>query len=259
MNRPHFHVSLIRYSTLMAVLIITIAGPTVQAAEPEHVGLTPAQRQQVQAVGHAILAAQRHAKRSAESEAIRKQIKQAKAQLDALMVPVSTGKISLASPSSTGLSASSVSAPPMTARAKIQAWHHAHAAQLAKLDTVLVHLKTRSGEVLKARMPPQPGFWQHLWARVAGRSPARPQQAVVTSLSDAALTRLGSLQSEVKAALALPEAERHQRLAALSEQLTIRKRFPMDASAKDTRGQMQDTARKETPTLISRTRHRHSF
>ncbi len=249
--------SLIRHSVLMATMVITTVGLTVQAAEPEHVSLTPMQRQQVQVVGHAILASRFHAKRSAESEAIRKQINQVKAQLDVLMVPVSTNKITL-SPSSAGSGAPAVAAAPISVHAKTQAWRHAHAAQLARLDTTLVHLKTRSGKVLSARTSAKPGFWQNLWAQVAGTPPAH-RQTVMTSLSDAALTRLASLQSEMKAALALPEVERHQRLAALSEQLTIRKHFPTDISGKDASGQMRDTARKETPTLITRTTHRHQF
>ncbi|HEB55764.1 MAG TPA: hypothetical protein ENI98_05555 [Gammaproteobacteria bacterium] len=255
----HSPLFLIRYGVVMTVLLITMTGLTVQAAEPEHVGLTPAQRQQVQAVGHAILASRRHAKRSAESEAMRKQINLVKIQLDALIAPIPAGKITLAPTTpAAGSRASAMTPEPMSAQDKIHAWRQAYAPRLAGLGTEIQHLETQSTDLLNKRRPSKSGLWQQLRALIVDTPPSSTKHGVVTSLSDAALIRLGSLQGEIDAALALPEAERHQHLLALSKRLNIHKHF----RAKETGQVLEHESRSpevETPTLTSRTTHRRQF
>lgn len=256
MNMNKLHLFLIKQGVLIATMIMAMAPLAVHAAEPEHIGLTPSQRQQVQVVGHAILASRRHAKRSAESEAIREQINQVKAQLDALIAPVPAGKITLVPTPTAGSSASSMAPAPMSAQAKIHAWRQSRAPQLAGLSTEMQHLETQSTDLLNKRKPSKPGLWQQLRALIVDTSSSK--HGVVTSLSDAALIKLGSLQTEIDAALALPEVERHQHLLALSKRLNIRKHF----QAKETGQALERESRSsevETPTLTSRTTHRRQF
>jgi len=258
MNMNKLPLFLIKQGVLIATMTMAMAPLAVHAAEPEHIGLTPSQRQQVQIVGHAILASRRQAKRSAESEAIREQINQVKAQLDALIAPVPAGKITLAPTPTAGSSASAMATAPMSAQAKLHIWRQSRAPQLAGLGTEMRRLETQSTDLLNKRKPSEPGLWQQLRALIVDTPPSSTKHGVVTSLSDAALIRLGSLQTEIEEALALPEVERHQRLLALSEQLNISKHFRVKAIGKTLEREPR-SPEVETPTLTSRTTHRRQF
>ena len=248
---------LIKQGVLITTMTMAMTGLTVHADEPEHIGLTPSQRQQVQAVGHAILASRRHAKRSSESEAIREQINQVKAQLDALIAPVPAGKISLAPLTTTsGSSASAMAPAPMSAQAKTDAWRQAYAHRLTGLGKEIKHLEIQSTDLLNKRKPSKPSLWQQFRALVFDTSPSSTKRGIVTSLSDAALIRLASLQTEIDKALALPESDRHQRLIALSEQLNFSKNFHAKVIEKN---RESHSAEAKTPTLTTRTMHRRQF
>jgi len=249
---------LIKQGVLMTAITMAMAGLTVHAAEPEHIGLTPSQRRQVQVVGHAILASRRHAKRSAESEAMRKQINLVKTRLEALIAPVPVGKITLLPTPTAGSSASAMTTAPMSAQAKLHAWRQSRVPQLAGLGTELKHLEIQSTDLLNKRKPSKPGLWQQLRALIVDTPPSSTKQGVVTSLSDAALIKLGSLKTEIDAALALPEVERHQHLLALSKRLTIRKHFRAEENGQALEHEPR-TPEVETPTLTSRTTHRRQF
>ena len=250
---------LIKHGLLIVAFLFSAVSQQSKAEEATQTSLTPHQRQQIQTLGRAILASKRHAEHASESIAIRSQIKQVKVQLDALTAPVRTVKIELATPASSAR-ISSQSEVPLGKISKMQGWRQSRATQLKKLESAMAQLKAQCDNALDKREEPQPSFLQRLKARVIkSQAVTTSEKPVVTSLSDAALKRLNTLQTEINAALSLPEDERHQQLVALSRQLQINPFFPASTVEQGTEGSEVTKLKMPTPTMTSRTTHRRQF
>ena len=250
-----------------------------QAPKTAITAITAVQRQQIQFVGQALLTARRQAKPSAQAIAIRQQLKQVKAQLDSLTVPLPVGTLRL-NPISTLTSVKTVA---KTANNR-QSWQQRHGKQIAKLDTALAKLNEMTDEVSLQRTPPtvikqatKPlSVWQQLKSKIlkqpaisspknAGQNTAR-RTSIHTDLSVAALNQLKTLQVEINEAIAQADNQRPLALRALSKRLTLSKYHPVthhqsrdSASHNKGDGGDESIAKTPTPTITSRTSHRREF
>lgn len=249
--------SFIRHALLPATLWIALTSTNVQAMEPEQRHLTPGQREKVQAVSQAILAAKRNAEHSPESMAIREQIKRVKAHLDSFIAPVGPVKLTLASAgSSQGSAQAATSSLPEKARRRTQT----RARRINRLQGAFRQLKIQCDDILDRRSGRGRGLMQRLRTLVLPQHrTAQRNQPVMTALSDAALMELSDLQQEIDAALALPEEERHAELAALSKRLTVSRIFPATIAEQGSDSETSRPTKIKTPTLSSRTSHRREF
>lgn len=254
----------IKQSWLIVFFLLSIVCRSISAEEPNKKNLTPLQREQIQIVSQAILASKRQTEPSSESLAIRKQIKLVRSQLNALILPTGTVKLTLQTDKNT-LSSSQKRGNPVASFAeegKQQVWHKIHSNKIQRLNKTIGQLKTLCDKEVNNRKSLQPGLLQRL--KTYYINPQSPQAShvkqntVITTLSSSALTQLSNLQIEINNAIALPEQERHQQLLVLSKRLKISQQ-PSVFTENEDNGKEFVPFKNSTPTMISRTSHRRKF
>ncbi|MBU2571464.1 MAG: hypothetical protein KJ725_15820 [Gammaproteobacteria bacterium] len=241
---------------LLLILSFCIQGhQSAWAEETLPTVLPPEQRQQIQTVGQAVLAAKRHAEPDEQALAVRAQIETVRKHLEALSKPTGIVQPVTAMPPA----ASSAAA---NKHAEKQDWKQSQAARQQRLEASLATLEElRVSEIVK-RNPPQTKWWQRLKAKVMREqepSDTARQTHIATPVSDAALERIATLQDEIRTALALPEEERYERLRTLSKRMKFERQFP-DVPVRTSDGKQPDARQTDgTPTMTTRTAHRRQF
>lgn len=214
-----------------------------------NVGLKPATREQVRAIGQALLLSHRKIQPDQDAVALHHQIDAVHDALAALTTPVA--------PSIVAVKTDSINA-------SADAWSSAKAPHIKRLRLAVAQLRDQSHALRNKRngistahstMTTATNFIQThapvISQFVAGwqGSSATPATAkthpVITSASDTALDRFDRLDADITAALALPPAQRQARLMVLSQEFSFSR---MAASQQNQR--IPDA--QDTPTLISR-------
>ena len=226
----------------LALLSITAqAETTAQANE-----LKPETRDAVRAVGQAVLRAKRTYMPDPDAVALRDDVKAVREIVKALAEPSPNTPIRI---QSAGAQSTAPSASPETA------WRQARAADIGRLRSAVANLRNKSralrGKAVGAQQS-SPSFLDSIVNYFTGAQPstAGKRTAIVTPVTTHALTRIEGLDTEIDAALALPAAERQQRLRDLIASL----------SPGETSPQLHDVGEKPvSPTMTTRTQHRRTW
>lgn len=202
--------------------------------------LSPAERARIQAVGQALLLSnqslRRHPDRDAEQ--LRQQIIAVQAALAAVIAPVSTVPVQISTPSPTATrKALTVSS---------DAWPQVHAASVGRLRQAVAALSHHAQLLQQNRAAANhPGLLQTFSSWFNNAPVSAPGTGIVTPVTDAALTRTATLPAAIEKALALPPAQRQQRLTALTEEFRLRATpIPMNA--------LTHPRQADVPTLVMR-------
>lgn len=208
---------------LLLILSFCIQGHhSAWAEDTLPTNLPPEQRQQIQTVGQALLAAKRHAEPDEQALAVRAQIETVRKHLEALSKPTGIVQPGTAMPPATSSAAANK-------HAEKQDWQKSHTARLQSLEASLAKLEALRVSETAKKNPPQAKWWQRLKAKVMReqeKSDTARQTHIITPVSDAALERITTLQDEIHTALVLPEEERYERLRTLSKRMKFERQFP---------------------------------
>lgn len=233
----------------------------VIAQDAPRTSLPPEQKAQIQQVGQAVIRAMRSAEPAPERKAvvaqihaIRQQIKQinhlAALDTDTPLTLLQESDVSVAQGASMPVRASQVSARRSADVATLR----------QQLGVLAGH--TRTVRERQQRQVSEPTVWQRL-SRYFTTSEEDPQQgrSVLEPLSLTTLSSLDGLDTEVQSALAMPPAERREKLNQLAQRLELGKRPVQPAVGEDSTSSQDahQEASQETPTLITRTQHRRNF
>jgi len=187
----------------------------------------------VRSIGQALLHAKRSYKNDQNTSALRNNIKQTRQLVNELTQPIMTQQIQ--NVRSTGLSTS---------------WHQTQASKITQLRTAASNLRSQCQTIRGAKSAGvSPSILDSVISFFTGEvKSTNSSNHILTSVSENALTHLEKVDSEIETVLALPAAQRQQRLRKLAEELNIV-------------GQPIRTDDKKiiTPTLSNRTQHRRSW
>lgn len=216
-------------TTLLIATQPAFAQPGAPLQEPSpqaNVGLKPATRDQVRAIGQALLATKRLQNPDQDATAMRQQLQAVRARLQVLTMAVPTRV--------------SVLKDGQAATPQKDAWLQVRASDIAEARKAAAAL-AQNGRTLKKKYRSEnadgePGFiekhfpdaanrYRELAARVSGTTPPQPAApqsrfASMTPVNETTLSRFDSLESDIAAAVALPADKRQARLHALIDELT---------------------------------------
>ena len=251
-----------RYCAVVVASIIScLAAPSFAVSTPHvnpvnpvnnvNVGLKPATREQVRAIGQALLQSRRKVQPDQDTVALHKQIDDVHEALAALIAPVTPTVV--AEKTLFGISTTSAPTDP---------WSTAKAAHIKRLRSAVSQLQQQSHALHDKRQGISTAhpvaatttdfFHAHTplinqlmpsW-HDSNAAPAHPQ-SVVTPASDVALARFDRLDADITAALALPPTQRQTRLMALTQEFSL----SQVAASQFIRRIPTST---DTPTLVSR-------
>lgn len=208
-------------------------------------GLKPDTRESVQNIGQALLLAKRSYKENQNTAALRDSIQQTRQLVNELTRPIMTQQIQLTKPNKT---------PQNTSNARPKSlpsdWHQARASEITQLQAASAKLRSQCQSIQSARnVKASPSLLDSVASFFTGKSNLNNStKFVIEPVTDNALTHLEKIDSDIKIALALPAAQRQQRLHELAEELNISSK-PVQADIKDN----------VAPTFSNRTQHRRSW
>ncbi|GEM_PF-1900711 len=240
--------------TLLLGLLITVAGSPAQSfagSTEAPTGLKPETRAAVRGVGHALLQAKRRYTPQQDISALRDRIKQVRRLVKTLTAPVTAStwiKVVTSTPS-----AASSSTTPAVSQAPD--WRQVRAGEIQQLQSATARLRQQCQALRKSVTPAarKTSLFDTVVRYFSGR-PATSMNGkpnIIAPVTSVALARLEQLDTEVTDAIALPAAERQQRLKAMSVALR---------PGKQRTGIRDNTTEvKPTPTFTTRTQHRRSW
>lgn len=233
----------LRYYGVMVLFLVSQAGG-VKASDLQLMrsSLDPQKHNQVREVGNALLMANRTFQADTDADQIHQQIHRVRQALETLTQPLPTQILTLSTeqslfPKQKTRNQSSISTQ----------WHQARRKQIAELDSALSVLQQYRNDFRGKYQELESGFFQRLsaWA-LSAPTDENAVNPVITSVSEAALSSLETLEDDVNAALAAPPKERHQQLTVLAQRLSFKKHAAT----------LPESAQRETPTFVTRTSHR---
>lgn len=226
----------------LALLSVTAqADTTAQAPE-----LKPETRDAVRAVGQAVLGAKRTYTPDPDAVALRDDVKAVREFVAALAEPSPNTPIQIRS---AGAQSTAPSASPETA------WRQARAADIGRLRSAVANLRNNSRALREKAAGAQsssPSLLDSVVTFFTGgqRGADGTRTSIVTPVTTHALTRLEGLDTEIEAALALPDAQRQQRLRDLVASLSPGEPSPQLHVADE---------KPLSPTMTTRTQHRRTW
>ncbi len=205
-------------------------------------GLSPAQREQIQHIGQAVLLAKRSAKPSPDLIKLRAQVDQLRHAAENLAALGPSVPLRLAN----GTTSTTANTP------ALNGWRQTRAADIATLHQAATSLRQHSRTARHTSTIPFGN--SDAMNSLYGALPSATADAVagndniVTTV--AAQNRIEHLETDIDAALALPDAERQTRLNALAQEFHLHKHPQENADA---------TKVADVPTFVARTQHRRDM
>ncbi len=241
----HGDFSPFRYSSAICLFACLFAGTAIGGNVPDaRETLDPQKSVKVREVGNVLLQAKRSHRPDESAMQIRQQIDQVRKGVESLTKPLPVSELTLAED---GLvQRSRMRGANGMAISDRSAWHHARRLQIRQLKNDLATLRNQRGAFKAKAQTVSPKTLQRARGPASIAEDVRRAHPALTDVSERALDRLVALENEVDAALAAPADERHRRLTTLAQKLRFRKQAV----------NMGETRQKDTPTYITRTRHR---
>lgn len=234
----------IAFGPIIGLAFLSVTAQADTAAQINE--LKPETRDAVRAVGQAVLRAKRAYTPDPAGVALRDDVKAVREFVKALAEPSPNTPIRI---QSAGAQSAAPSVSPETT------WRQARAADIGRLRSAVANVRTKSRalrEKAAGAQRPSPSFLDSIMNYFTGAPPSTvgKRTAIVTPVTTPALSRLEGLDTEIDAALALPAAQRQQRLRDLIATL----------SPGETSPQLHDVDEKPvSPTMTTRTQHRRTW
>ena len=231
-----------RVLTLVAIIVIVALPQTVKAGSAAELKeLKPDTRESVRAVGQSLLRAKRSYVPDQASIALRGQIDEVRRLVNALAKPIATTPIEIQ------LAATSAQSNAQIPSALPQ-WQRTRTTQIDQLRSTAANMRSASRALRDKRRGAKPSLLQSIASFFGLSGNGNARGSIVTPVTDAALSRVEHLNTEIEAALALPANEQPRRMRTLSAALSPKK--PQLSKA---------DAGTPTPTFSTHTTHRRTW